>query len=159
MRQSGPLYYEPFEPQPQHCPDTHLGMACSPLFLFKWRGTLLHGGYLYFIFHPKWSKLCKAFLMGSRNPIYQEISTGGTYTVVFFTIQNRANSAQPLLWVPRSPLLKKNSKKYYLTPFSDLLNCDFLLILRFFQRVPTLLFFIIRGAVQSFLHFGWKITI
>jgi hypothetical protein len=36
---------------------------------FKGRGTLLHGGYVYFFFSFKMEQICTASLMGLQNPL------------------------------------------------------------------------------------------
>ncbi len=71
--------------------------------------------------------------------------TWGVPIFVFF-IQNGANFAQTLLWVPKTPPYRKNFKQIFLTSYLDPLNKGFFAHFTLFLGVRKYFFFIQNGA-------------
>jgi hypothetical protein len=118
-----------------------LNPKISRRFVAKEGGLYYMGGTYIFFLHPKWSKLCTVPLMGPKNPPTKKKKIFLTSYLVplkkwffarftlflgvrkyFFFIQNVANFAQPLLWILRTPLFKKNHKTIFSTSYLDLLK-------------------------------------
>ncbi len=122
---------------------------------FKWRGTLLHEGYLYFFFHPKWSKLCIAPLVSPENPpikknlkkiifdllydplkmwFFARFTLFLGYINPFFSSKMDQTLHSPSYGSKIPPYLKK-FKKMYLTPYLDPLKMWHFACFTLFQGV------------------------
>ncbi len=125
------------------------------------------GTYIYF-FHPKWSKLCTAPLMGPKNPpikkklkkyIFEVLFgpfkkgifcsfyafPGGTEMLFFHPKWSKLCTA-PLKDPKNSHFLKKFKKNIFDLLFGPFKNATFLLILRFYRGYVNTFLFIQNGA-------------